>query len=96
MYEQFVCSFRGVKAENSLRLHPSFTALKHKIMSEEKTDPVPSEKPAEVKKPKPVAPKKPGPSPFNASKNRFLAAPKPGGSKMKGSGFKGGGVKKGK
>ncbi len=65
-------------------------------MSEEKNDPASNEKPAENKKPKPVIPKKPGLSPFNPTKNKFLASPKPGGSKMKGASFKGGGMKKGK
>lgn len=65
-------------------------------MSDEKNEPTSNDKPGDAKKPKPVVPKKPGLSPFNPAKNRFLAAPKPGGSKMKGGGFKGGGVKKGK
>lgn len=64
-------------------------------MSEEKNDPIPSEQPAEIKKPKPIAPKKNTVADFSKSKTRF-AAPKPGNSKMKGGGFKGGGVKKGK
>lgn len=64
-------------------------------MSEEKNDPTPSEQPSEVKKPKPIAPKKNPVADFSKNKNRF-AVPKPGSSKMKGGGFKGGGVKKGK
>jgi len=64
-------------------------------MSEEKNDPIPNENPSENKKPKPVVPKKPLVNPFNNAKNRFLT-PKPGSSKMKGGGFKGGGMKKGK
>ena len=64
-------------------------------MSDEKNDQIPGDKPSENKKPKAVTPKKPGINPFNNPKNRFLT-PKPGSSKMKGSGFKGGGVKKGK
>lgn len=69
--------------------------LKYKIMSEEKNDPMPNEQPAEAKKPKPLAPKKPVVNPFNKNVNRFVS-PKAGNSSRKGSGFKGGGVKKGK
>ncbi|MBC7774286.1 MAG: hypothetical protein H7246_02525 [Phycisphaerae bacterium] len=64
-------------------------------MSEEKNDPTPNEQPSEPKKPKTLAPKKNTVSDFTKNKNRFLAH-KPGNSKMKGGGFKGGGVKKGK
>ena len=64
-------------------------------MSEEKNDQIPNDQPSENKKPKPMAPKKPLANPFLNAKNRFLT-PKPGSSKMKGGGFKGGGVKKGK
>lgn len=64
-------------------------------MSEEKNDPASNEKPAEPKKPKMLPPKKNTIGEFNKNKNRFLS-PKPGSSKMKGAGFKGGGVKKGK
>jgi len=42
-----------------------------------------------------IAPKKNTVSDFSKNKNRFLS-PKPGSSKMKGAGFKGGGMKKGK
>ena len=64
-------------------------------MSEEKNDQIPSDPAPENKKPKPVVPKKPIANTFMNAKNRFLT-PKPGSSKMKGGGFKGGGVKKGK
>lgn len=64
-------------------------------MSEEINDSTPNEKPEEPKKPKILAPKKNTVSDFTKNKNRFLA-PKPGNSKMKGAGFKGGGMKKGK
>lgn len=65
------------------------------MSEEEKNDPLPENQPAENKKPKTVVPKKPPANPFTNAKNRFLT-PKPGSSKMKGGGFKGGGVKKGK
>lgn len=64
-------------------------------MSEEKNDSNANEAPLEPKKPKLIAPKKNTVSDFSKNKNRFLS-PKPGSSKMKGAGFKGGGMKKGK
>lgn len=64
-------------------------------MSEEKNDSNSNETPLEPKKPKVIAPKKNTVSDFSKNKNRFLS-PKPGSSKMKGAGFKGGGMKKGK
>lgn len=64
-------------------------------MSEEKNESTPNDKPSEEKKPKILPPKRNTVSDFSKNKNRFLA-PKPGNSKMKGGGFKGGGVKKGK
>lgn len=64
-------------------------------MSEEKIDSNAHESPLEPKKPKLSAPKKNTVSDFSKNKNRFLS-PKPGSSKMKGAGFKGGGMKKGK
>jgi len=70
--------------------------LKHEVMSDEKNDSTPNEKPAAPKKPAlPAAAKKNTMSAFNKKNNRSLM-PKAGMSKMKGAGFKGSGVKKGK
>ena len=69
--------------------------LKFKIMSEEKNDSTPNEKPDEPKKPKILAPKKPVANPFNKNNNRFVS-PKAGNSAKKGGAFKSGGMKKGK
>ncbi len=67
----------------------------HPAMSEEKNDPTPNEQAPEPKKPSILPPKKNTVSDYSKNKNRFLS-PRPGSSKMKGAGFKGGGVKKGK
>ncbi|MEQ1744603.1 MAG: hypothetical protein ABMA02_04200 [Saprospiraceae bacterium] len=64
-------------------------------MSDEKNDSTPNEKPVTPKKPAAPAAKQNTMSMFNKKNNRALM-PKAGGSKMKGAGFKGAGVKKGK
>lgn len=66
-------------------------------MTEEKNEPDPKEQPAPVKKPTVLPAKKNTLSAFNKNNNnnRFVS-PKAGNASRKGSGFKGGGVKKGK
>ncbi len=64
-------------------------------MSDEKNELEPESKPTPPKKPGIFSAKKNTVSDFARNKNKFLS-PKPGNSKMKGGGFKGGGVKKGK
>ena len=64
-------------------------------MSEEKNEQDPSVPPTPPKKPSILPPKKSPVNPFNKNNNRFVS-PKFGNSSAKGSGFKGGGVKKGK
>lgn len=65
-------------------------------MSEEKNDQPANEQPEGVKKPKLIVPKKAPVNPFNNPKNNTRLSSKFGNSSAKGSGFKGGGVKKGK
>lgn len=64
-------------------------------MSDEKNESTPNEKPAAPKKPAVPAAKKSTLSAFNKKNNRSLLS-KFGNTKMKGAGFKGAGVKKGK
>jgi hypothetical protein len=76
-----------------LQIHSN--VLKHYAMSDEKNESTPNDKPATPKKPAATAAKKNTLSAFNKKNNRALM-PKAGMSKMKGAGFKGAGVKKGK
>lgn len=64
-------------------------------MSEDKNDPVPNEQPAPEKKPKAPVQKKTPVNPFSKNNNRFVS-PKSGNPGIKGGGFKGGAMKKGK
>ncbi len=76
-------------------MHILSNLVKHNAMSDEKNDSTPNEKPVTPKKPAVPAAKKNTLSAFNKKNNRALM-PKAGMSKMKGAGFKGAGVKKGK